>query len=116
MDHLEQLNAAQDAINTERYADALAILEPLCAIKDPTAQSMLGTLYQLGLGVPVNGAKAISLLTAAAEKGNGVAAHNLGSIYVTGLPGVERDTERSRFYYRLARDLGAQFTQASFYE
>ena len=116
MGHLEQLNAAQDAIETEQYSIAIAILEPLCEIDDTMAQSILGSLYHLGLGVPVNGIKAVALLSAAAEKGNGVAAHNLGTIYVTGLPGVERDTKRSRFYYRMARDLGSQFAPDSFYD
>lgn len=50
MENISELDKAQEAIHAERYADAVAILEPLCSIGNSTAQSMLGVLYQLGFG------------------------------------------------------------------
>lgn len=57
----------------------------------------------------------MALLTSVAESGNGFAAHNLGTIYVTGMPGIEPDKQRSIFYYRLARDLGLKLLPEEFY-
>lgn len=114
--HLSELEVAQTAFNAERYAEAAALLEPLCAQNNAAAQSMLGSLYQVGAGVSVNGARAVSLLTSAAEQGIGLAAHNLGTIYITGLPGVTPDIELAKHYYRLARDLGCQLMPSAVYE
>lgn len=111
-----ELQAAQAAIDEGRFLSAIALLEPLCTENNAAAKSMLGVLYQLGLGVPINGPKAVSLLAAAAEAGIGIAAHNLGTIYVTGLPGVAPDPELSQYFYRLAKNLGAQFAPDAFYE
>ena len=112
-DHLLE---ASKAIDVEDYAKAIAILEPLCEQHDADALGMLGVFYQLGLGVPVDGPKALELLSAAVEGGSGIAAHNLGTIYVTGLPGVAPDLKKSRLYYRTAKQLGAQIAPDSFYE
>lgn len=98
-----------------RYGEAADMLEPLCAVGNATAQGMLGVMYQLGLDVPADGNRAVALLKAAAESGEGLAAHNLSTLYATGAPGVERDTELSRFYLRMARDLGVQLLPDSFY-
>ena len=114
--HLSELEAAQTAIDAECFTEAIALLEPLCAQNHAIAKSMLGVLYQVGAGVSANGALAISLLTSAAEQGIGLAAHNLGTIYITGLPGVAPDSNLAKHYYRLARDLGCQLAPNAFYD
>jgi TPR repeat protein len=115
MAHGDQLRAAQAAMEAGRYGEAADMLEPLCVQGNPAAQSMLGVMYQLGLDVPADGNRAVSLLKAAAEGGEGLAAHNLSTLYATGAPGVERDPQLSRFYLRMARDLGVKLLPDSFY-
>ena len=77
---------------------------------------MLGVMYQIGAGVERDGPKAVELLTRAMEQGDGTSAHNLGTIYAMGLPGVERDPDKSKWHYRKAKEIGAQFAPDAFYE
>lgn len=115
MEHLEQIQAAQAAMDADEYATAIALLEPLCEQGDPDAQSMLGVLYQIGIGVPGDGKKAVALLRSAAEKGVGLAAHNLATLYATGAPGIEPDANLSRHYLRMAKALGVHLLPDDFY-
>ena len=112
----QQIEEASNALNNEKYKKALTILEPLAKTQNAQALSMLGTMYQLGTGVTVDGKKAVELLSKAVSLGVGVAAHNLGTIYITGLPGIKKDAALSKKYYRLAKDMGAQFAEDKFYE
>lgn len=98
------------------YERARELLVPLAETGDLDALPLLGTMYQLGLGVPRDGVRAVELLTRAAEAGNGLAAHNLGSVYLGGMPEIPVDRERSLKWYREARRLGAQFAPDSWYE
>ena len=114
--HESELIEASQAISSESYERALAILEPLVAQAVPGALGLLGLMYQLGTGVELNGPKAVALLSRAAELGDGVSAHNLGTIYAMGLPGVPQNFELSRKFYRAAKAMGAQFAPNEFYE
>ena len=58
------------------------------------ACSKVGILYQLGLGVERDVTKAIDLLTSAAEKGNGEAAHNLGTLFLSAEPTFPNDPKQ----------------------
>jgi TPR repeat protein len=78
--------------------------------------ALLGSMYFLGEGVPVDGKKAVALLSKAAGMGDGVAAHNLGVLFQRGTPDVPPDRNQSMHFYRLARDLGAQFWPDEFYQ
>jgi uncharacterized protein len=98
------------------YERARELLVPLAERGDLDALTLLGTMYQLGLGVPYDGVRAAELLKRAAEAGNGLAAHNLGSVYYGGLPGVATSREEGLKWYREARRLGAQFAPDSWYE
>jgi len=115
-DTLEKLEEASVAFSEENFALALEILEHLVARSVPGALGMLGIAYQLGLGVERNGQKAVELLLKATELGDGTAAHNLGTIYVTGMPGIEANKELSKKFYRKAKEMGAQYTDDAFYE
>jgi TPR repeat protein len=115
MESLDRLKAAQAAMDANQYAEAAAMLEPLCAAGNPDAQSMLGVLYQIGIGVPSDGKRAATLLKAAAESGVGLAAHNLATLYATGAPGITPDTQLSRRYNRMARALGMRLLPDDFY-
>jgi TPR repeat protein len=104
------------AIEAKNYEAALSLLSPLVDAGIPSAVGLLGTFYQLGLGVPPNGEKAVSLLTQAAEAGDALAAHNLGTVYCTGLPGVDRNPDLGRSWYAKARGLGSQLLPPDAYE
>jgi hypothetical protein len=117
MDNYEaELIEANDAISDEDYEKALAILNPLVDKSVAGALSLLGVMHQLGLGVEYNGIKAVELLTKAVELGDGVASHNLGTLYAMGMPGVPQDFEKSRFCYRRAKSMGFQCAPDSFYD
>lgn len=102
-------------MEADEYGQAIALLEPLCDEGDADAQSMLGVLYQIGIGVPGDGEKAVALLRSAAEKGIGLAAHNLATLYATGAPGIEPDSELSRHYLRMAKRLGVHLLPDDYY-
>jgi hypothetical protein len=70
------------------------------------AQCMLGVLYQLGLGVAQDGAKAVFWFEEAARQGHALALNNLGTIYVNGMPGISADREKALEYYLRAYSAG----------
>ncbi|MDP2995446.1 MAG: tetratricopeptide repeat protein [Anaerolineales bacterium] len=100
------LKATLLAIEEERYSDAARLLKPLADKGEPEAMAHLGFLYQVGFGVDRDVNKAVDLLTKAAELGIGVAAHNLGTLYLTGYPDIELDHEKSQQWFQRARELG----------
>ncbi len=114
--HAAELLEASAAISEERYEMALAILLPLVSKEVSGALGLLGVMHQLGFGVERDGQKAVELLTKVTELGDGTAAHNLGTIYAMGMPGVPQNFELSRQFYRTAKAMEAQFTIESFYD
>lgn len=112
----KELMEASEAISNREFEKALSILGPLAEKQIAGALGLLGVMHQLGEGVELNGLKAVELLTKAVELGDGTSAHNLGTIYATGLPGVAQNHEKSRLFYRKAKEMGAQFAPDSFYE
>lgn len=112
----KELVKASEAISNREFEKALGILSPLAEKQIAGALGLLGVMHQLGEGVELNGLKAVELLTKAVELGDGTSAHNLGTIYATGLPGVAQNHEKSRLFYRKAKEMGAQFAPDSFYE
>lgn len=100
------LKQALSAIAEERYAYAVKLLKPLVDEGNPEAIASLGFLYQVGFGVERDVEHAIRLLTRAAELGIGAAAHNLGTLYLTGYPDIEFNSELSQHWFQRARELG----------
>ena len=82
----ENLKAAMDAIDRQDYEEALRQLRPLAESGNAKAQSSLGVLYQLGMGINRDLQEAIKWFKLAVDQGEGIAAHNLGTIYLTGFP------------------------------
>ena len=72
------------------YGDAVADWEALARDGDPNAMSNLGVMYDLGLGVAPDPARAVKLYRAAADRGSALAQNNLGIAYALGR-GVGRD-------------------------
>ncbi|MCU8028783.1 hypothetical protein [Shewanella sp. SM73] len=60
-----------------------------------------------------DGARAELLLLSLAEAGSGCAAHNLGTLYITGAPGVSPCVKKSQHWYQRSLDLGFEVTVAS---
>lgn len=110
------MDEAQLLFDAERYSEAIPLLMALAEQENPDALALLGLTYQLGLGVPHDGEKALWFLEKAVALGHGASAHNLRTVYATGLPGVAASAERSRYYYRLARNLGCQVAPDEFYQ
>ena len=107
-----EIEIALNQIQNKNYSAALRVLAPLVEAGNPEAICNLATLYQNGLGVKVDGLKAVELYLQVAEQNirenclSGIAYNNLATIYGMGIPGVKRDSERAQKYERLAKDLG----------
>src|SRR5579872_2971785 len=86
----QSLQDVQSALQRKDYATALRLVRPLAQGGDPTAQSMLGTMYALGLGVARSETEAVNWFRKAAEKGQPVAQENLGVAYMSG-QGVQKN-------------------------
>ena len=66
----QPLQDVQAAIDRKDYATALRIVRPLAQSNDPAAQSILGTLYALGYGVPQSYTEAVNWFRKSAEQGH----------------------------------------------
>jgi len=88
---------------------------------EPVAQYLLGTLYQKGPqrpGITADPPRAFKLFTAAAEKGNIKAMHNLAIAYAEGL-GTQKDEAKAAHWFQRAAERGyvdSAFDLAVLYE
>jgi AcrR family transcriptional regulator len=88
---------------------------------EPVAQYLLGTLYQKGPqrpGITADPPRAFQLFTAAAEKGNIKAMHNLAIAYAEGL-GTQKDEAKAAHWFQRAAERGyvdSAFDLAVLYE
>jgi len=89
------------AFDRASYATALKIWLPLAEKGDVEAQSYVGEIYEKGLGVPPDPAKAAEWYRRAADKGYARASINLGSLYERG-EGVPEDPNQALSQYRRA--------------
>lgn len=107
MDHSrEMLKRGLADLEAGNYQDALDTLLPHAEGGVPEAQAAVGLIYQLGLGVDRNIKSAVTWLEQAANQGNGAAAHNLGTLYLTCEPDLPVDADKSRYWYEKAKHLG----------
>jgi len=81
---------AQKAIERGDYSVAIGHLRPLVARGDARAEEALGALYDAGLGVAPDPARAAKLFRAAARQGSGAAQLNLANLYLKGR-GIQAD-------------------------
>ena len=109
---------ANAAYQKQDYTAALRLFRPLADQGDADAQTMLGFMYQHGLGVPQDYAQAVKWYRLAADRGYARAQDFLGFMYDTGF-GVSRDYAQAVQWYRLAADQAnpsAQFHLGFMYE
>jgi len=99
------LEDAVAAFNRADFATALRGLRPLADRGNGTAQSKLGFMFELGLGVPENYVEAIKWHLKAATQGEIDSQIALGRIYGTG-QSVPRNYAEAARWYRKAADQG----------
>ena len=96
------LNKKADASYEARnYSDALNWYEQAAAKGDPTAENLIGWIYQKGLGVKEDDAEALKWYLKAATQGFAASQTNAGWCYQNGL-GVAADTRAAIEWYQKA--------------
>ena len=88
------------------YRSALAVWLPTAEQGDAEAQTLVGEIYERGVGGEPDYAAAAEWYRRAAERGNARAQFNLGSLYEQGL-GVEADKLEALNWYRQSSGLTA---------
>jgi hypothetical protein len=88
------------------YRSALGVWLPAAEEGDAEAQTLVGEIYERGMGGEPNYAAAAQWYRRAAEQGNARAQFNLGTLYEQGL-GVEADKLAALNWYRQASGLTA---------
>jgi hypothetical protein len=86
------------------YRSALAVWLPAAQEGDAEAQSLVGEIYERGVGGEPNYSSAAEWYRRAAEQGNARAQFNLGTLYEQGL-GVPTDKLQALNWYRRASGL-----------
>ena len=104
--------------NEERFDpdQAVDFLERAAAAGSPEAQFELAKLYERGLSVVVDNARALELYTAAADAGYADAINDLGFLHFQGGLGLPANPPRAITYFARAADLRhpqAQFNYAA---
>lgn len=111
-------NIISSEYNTGRYKSAFEHFSEYAKMGNATAQLHLGYMYEEGLGVFQDNAKAMEWYRKAAEQGNAEAQNCLGYMYYNG-KGVSRDDAKAMEWYRKAADqgeAGAQYHLGEMYK
>jgi TPR repeat protein len=74
-------DAGWDAFGRGDYAGAMAIWQPLAEQGDVNTQLLLGSIYDLGQGVPQDDAEAVKWYERAATQGSAKGQYQLGAVY-----------------------------------
>jgi len=106
----DPLSEASHAYAEGDYIKAAKLYGSLAGKGDAEAQLVLGSMHEIGLGVPQNYMEAIKWYRLAAEQGNAKAQLKLGSMYDIGL-GVPQDYKEREKWCRLAAEQGDAFAQ-----
>ncbi len=88
------------------YALAFTLLMPIAASGEAESQCLIANMYQLGLGVEANILTAIEWYEQSASQGYGVAANNLGEIFLAGGEGVAVNRIQAAFWLKKAVQQG----------
>ena len=106
----DPLSEARRAYADGNYKKAAKLYRPLAEMGNAGAQLILGSMHDVGLGVPQDYKEALKWYRLAAEQGNAKAQLKLGSMYDIGL-GVPRDYKERGKWCRLAAEQGDAFAQ-----
>jgi len=113
----EHLRVGLDAYDRGDYSRALNNLKPLAEHGDTVAQTKLGNMYYLGLGVPENNETAAKWFRKAADQGDLEAQITLGTLYILGV-GVDQNYAEAAKLLRSPAEWGisgAQFMLGMLY-
>lgn len=97
-----RLNSADSRYDPKKAAD---FLTQAAGTGSAEAQFELGQLYEIGLGVPQDIDKAVSLYEAAAQADYPDAINDLGFLYFQGGLGIARDPDKALTYFERAANL-----------
>jgi TPR repeat protein len=111
-----QLQDGKKALDAESYSVAFTCLLPCAEAGDADAQTTVGFLYYMGLGVDRDLQKAIDWFRQAIAQGRGDAAHNLATLYLTCEPELPRKPEEARKLYLKAQELGFVVASDEWYD
>ena len=89
---------------------ALKLLLPCAEAGDPQAQTYVGSLYSIGLGVPHQYEEAVRWLRRAAEQGVAAAQASLANHYLSG-QGIQQDASQAIRWFRAAAEQGDRGSQ-----
>jgi TPR repeat protein len=101
----EALSNGKAAFDRKDYTAALRWSREAADQGNATAQTLVGYLYEKGLGVPPHGEEALNWYRKAAQQGYAPAQRNLGNLYEQGA-GVRQDYAEALRWYRLAAEQG----------
>lgn len=107
---VDPLSEAGRAYSEGDYPKAAKLYRPMAEKGDTEAQLILGSMYEIGLGVPQDFKEVIRWYRLAAELGNAKAQSKLGSIYDIGLT-APQDYKEAVKWWRLAAEKGDAFAQ-----
>ena len=93
------------AMKQGNYALALRLARPLAEAGNAEAQSIVGNLYEMGLGVAPDQSKALQWYALAADQGNVAAENALGRIYSQGA-GTQMDASKAYHWFSIAAKQG----------
>ena len=97
----DSFDDALSAVSHEDYALAARLLRPLAEQGHSEAQTLLGSIYDYGQGVPQSDQEAVKWYRKAAEQGDAKGQGNLGVMYDNGW-GVPQDFIRAHMWYNVA--------------
>lgn len=106
----KQYHQGLDLMKANRFSEALNILLPLAEKGHPASEHLVGFLYRMNKGVPIDVQKSIYWIKKSAEAGNAEAAETLATLYTTG-DGVEKNDAEALKWYQKAADGGIESAQ-----
>ena len=114
----DALSNGKAAFDRGDYAAAMRWNRAAADQGNPTAQTLIGYLYEKGLGVARDDAEALAWYRKAAQQGHAPAQRNIGILYEQGA-GVAQDHAEALRWYRMAAEqgnAGAQTNAGHLYE
>ncbi|WP_417694369.1 tetratricopeptide repeat protein [Roseibium sp.] len=117
-DSLAPVDLAYGAFQRGWYITAAVRAKPLADVGNMHAQTLLGVMYEAGLGLKKDPKKAAGWYTKAAEAGDVTAAQQLAQLYLLG-NGVPQDKSKAADLFQLAADAGdaaARYNLALLYQ
>lgn len=119
---MSKLDDGLNAYQKGAYERALRLLLPLAEAGDASAQCYVASMYQGGLGLPIDGQEAVKWYRKATEqeeqerKISAGAYNNLATIFCCGMPGITPDPALAKQYWRKAVELGFEMIPRDWYE